>query len=562
MTNDLNNKDTHNSELENKIRRDLENLREEHVNNSENRQVGDLLRELGLRGEDSKARTTSIKISDKLFFDDQEVKETPAEISVADELATMVPSKEEVMDDVPVEHPVSQEVADVTDLSQTEAFQPKEEFEEPDLDATLIHQAIVPSSHPVDQKVELEETLVTDSLDDQEEQETPIPSRRSDVRHRKEQDRAAKKIVATVVLLVLFALAIAGVAGYSYIKSSLDPINAKATDYVQVEIPQGSTTHEIGQILVKKKLIKNATIFNYYAKLKSYNNFQSGFYNLSQNMSVDDLAKALQETGTATAQKPVAGKVLIVEGLTLEQIAKAVTDNVKTEKKGDKTPFKESDFLAIVKNPDFIKRMTTTYPKLFASLPAANSGVKYQLEGYLFPATYDYSSDMTVEQLAEKMIATMDEKMQPYYDQLAAKNLTVNELLTLASLVEKEGSTDEDRRNIAGVFYNRLNANMPLQSNIAILYAMGKLGEKTTLKEDATIDTNLNSPYNVYINLGLMPGPVDNPSLAAIDATLNQTKNNYLYFVADVTTGTVYYSTTLEEHNQKVEQYVNKKVNQ
>ncbi len=596
MTNDLNNKDTHNSELENKIRRDLENLREEHVNNSENRQVGDLLRELGLRGEDSKERTTSIKISDKLFFDDQEVNETPTEVSVADELATMAPSREEAIDDVPVEYPTAQEVADETDLSQTEAFQPKEEsemsaeakqgslvtrfahedlqedsavgasgqeeFEEPDLDATLIHQAIVPSSHQADQKVELEETLVTDSLDDQEDQEAPIPSRRSDVRHRKQQDRAAKKIVATVVLLVLFALAIAGVAGYSYIKSSLDPINAKATDYVQVEIPQGSTTHEIGQILVKKKLIKNATIFNYYAKLKSYNNFQSGFYNLSQNMSVDDLAKALQETGTATAQKPVAGKVLIVEGLTLEQIAKAVTDNVKTEKKGDKTPFKEADFLATVKNPDFIKRMTTTYPKLFASLPAANSGVKYQLEGYLFPATYDYSSDMTVEQLAEKMIATMDEKMQPYYDQLAAKNLTVNELLTLASLVEKEGSTDEDRRNIAGVFYNRLNANMPLQSNIAILYAMGKLGEKTTLKEDATIDTNLNSPYNVYINLGLMPGPVDNPSLAAIDATLNQTKNNYLYFVADVTTGTVYYSTTLEEHNQKVEQYVNKKVNQ
>lgn len=80
--------------------------------------------------------------------------------------------------------------------------------------------------------------------------------------------------------------------------------------------------------------------------------------------------------------------------------------------------------------------------------------------------------------------------------------------MTLASLVEKEGSTDDDRRQIASVFYNRLNSGMALQSNIAILYAMGKLGEKTTLAEDATIDTTINSPYNIYTNTGLMPGPV------------------------------------------------------
>ncbi|MGZ7236421.1 endolytic transglycosylase MltG, partial [Streptococcus pyogenes] len=91
--------------------------------------------------------------------------------------------------------------------------------------------------------------------------------------------------------------------------------------------------------------------------------------------------------------------------------------------------------------------------------------------------------------------------------------LNVNQLLTIASLVEKEGSTDVDRRNISSVFYNRLAIDMPLQSNIAILYAMGKLGEKTTLAEDAGIDTNINSPYNIYVHPGLMPGPVASPSL-------------------------------------------------
>ncbi|OLF48323.1 aminodeoxychorismate lyase [Streptococcus cuniculi] len=360
---------------------------------------------------------------------------------------------------------------------------------------------------------------------------------------------------------VILLLVITGISVCFYIKSSLEPVNTQATEMVQVEIPEGSSTKEIARILEKNHLIKNATVFNYYAKLKSYNNFQSGFYNLSQSMSVDELAKALQESGTPTAQEPVAGKVLVVEGLTIKQIARAITDNVHTADKEDKTPFTEEAFLETVQNEDFINRMVAAYPKLLGSLPAANSGVKYRLEGYLFPATYDYSTETTMEELIEQMLAAMDNRLQPYYEQLAAKGLNVNELLTLASLVEKEGSTDEDRRNIASVFFNRLNIGMPLQSNIAILYAMDKLGEKTTLKEDTTIDTNIASPYNIYVNTGLMPGPVDSPSLSAIEATFAPNKTNYYYFVADVTTGAVYFAQTGEEHNQNVEKYVNSKVN-
>ena len=279
-------------------------------------------------------------------------------------------------------------------------------------------------------------------------------------------------------------------------------------------------------------------------------------------MSVDDLAKALQESGTPAPVDPIAGKVLIIEGYTLEQIAQAVTDNAYTKDKDDKTKFSSEAFLETVKNPDFINQMVAKYPTLFASLPAADSGVKYQLEGYLFPATFDYSDETTIEELIEKMIAAMDANLQPYYGQLSSMGLTVNQLLTLASLVEKEGATDEDRRNIASVFYNRLNIDMPLQSNIAILYAMGKLGQETTLAEDAAIDTNIDSPYNIYLRTGLMPGPVDSPSLSAIQATLNPNETEYYYFVADVTTGTVYYSATIEEHNQNVENYVNSKLNQ
>ncbi|HEM5038479.1 TPA: endolytic transglycosylase MltG [Streptococcus suis] len=410
--------------------------------------------------------------------------------------------------------------------------------------------------------ISLEETIIAPKTTaivpevDKQMQETQ-PRRRTSKQRRKKQDNAAKRIVSVIMSIIVVAVLVTGVTGYMWVKSSLEPVNAKATEAIQVEIPEGSSTLEIGKILVDNKLIKNATIFNYYSKIKSYNNFQSGFYNLKQNMSVDDIAKALQESGTPTAQKEAAGKILIVEGYTLTQIAQAITDNTKTEDKNDKTPFTTEQFMATVTNQDFINRMVATYPKLFASLPAADSGVIYQLEGYLFPAVYEYSDETTIEELVEQMIAAMDNRLQPYYETITAKNLTVNEVLTLASLVEKEGSTDEDRRNIASVFFNRLNAAMPLQSNIAILYAQGKLGQETTLAEDAAIDTSIESPYNIYWTPGLMPGPVDSPSLSAIEAVINANTTDYLYFVADVTTGSVYFTNNIDEHNQNVAKYVN-----
>lgn len=409
------------------------------------------------------------------------------------------------------------------------------------LEATLIAPSVAVSKEPI--KVEESQ-----------------PRRRTHSKNkqkRKKQDRTAKRIVAVVMSLVVVFFLATCTFGFFWVKSSLEPINTEAKKTIQVEIPEGSSTKEIANILFENDLIKNATVFNYYSKIKSYNNYQSGFYNLSQSMSVDDLAKALQESGTPTAQEEPAGKVLIVEGYTLTQIANSVTLNAKTDDKTDKTPFTSEEFLATVTNQEFIDRMVATYPNLFASLPAADSGVIYRLEGYLFPAVYDYYDDTTIEDLVEQMISTTDARLQPYYEAIANKNLTVNEVLTLASLVEKEGSTDEDRRNIASVFFNRLNAEMPLQSNIAILYAQGKLGEETTLAEDTNIDTSIESPYNIYWRAGLMPGPVNSPSLSAIEAVLNENATDYYYFVADVTTGTVYFANTIEEHDQNVATYVN-----
>ena len=310
----------------------------------------------------------------------------------------------------------------------------------------------------------------------------------------------------------------------------------------------------------KAGVIKDARVFNYYTKFKNYSNFQSGYYNLQASMDLDKISKLLQKGGTTEPEKPALGKILITEGETIKQISNAVAKN-SVASKGDNssTPYTAESFMKTIQSADFIEKMVAKYPTLLANLPSKGKAT-YQLEGYLFPATYSYYKNTTVENLAEQMISTMNSYMSKYYDTISSKGMTVNEVLTLASLVEKEGSTDDDRRNIASVFYNRLNTGMALQSNIAILYAQGILGKKTTLAEDASIDTSINSPYNDYTNTSLMPGPVDSPSLSAIEATVNPASTNYYYFVADVTTGEVYYAETYDEHKANVEKYVNSKI--
>lgn len=372
-------------------------------------------------------------------------------------------------------------------------------------------------------------------------------------------NKLAKRISLYLITGIILLCLVAGVLGVTYVSSALKPVDKNDNSYVQVEIPSGSGNKLIGRILQKSGVIKNAQVFNFYSKFKNYTNFQSGYYNLQKSMSLDDIATELQKGGTAEPTKPALGKILITEGYTIKQIASAIEKNSAAKSKAS-TPFKASAFLKLVQNQDFIDKMVAKYPNLLGSLPDKSS-VKYQLEGYLFPATYNYYKETTLEELVEDMISTMDTNLSSLYSKIASKNMTVNEVLSMASLLEKEGSTDDDRRNISSVFYNRLDSGMPLQSNIAILYAMDKLGEKTTLAEDATVNTEIDSPFNIYVNTGLTPGPVDSPSLSAIKAAVSPASTDYLYFVADVKTGKVYYSQSYEEHNENVEKYINSQIN-
>ena len=388
--------------------------------------------------------------------------------------------------------------------------------------------------------------------------ELPRRSRRESVKPIKKKKKSRLKgcLVTTLVLLILFGAG--GFFGLSYAKSALQPVDPNSKQYVRVQIPDGANTQQIGSALEKSGVIKNGLVFTVYAKYKNYTELKSGYYNLQKSMSVEDVIKELQKGGTPEPQEVTLAELTIPEGYTLEQIAQTVG-----QLQGEfKEPMTAEAFMAKVQDETFIAQEVAKYPNLLESLPAKDSGVRYRLEGYLFPATYAIKESTTIESLIDNMLAAMDKNLYPHYAAIKEKNLTVNELLTIASLVEKEGAKTEDRKLIAGIFYNRLNQNMPLQSNIAILYAEGKLGQNISLADDAAIDTSIDSPYNVYTKVGLMPGPVDSPSLDAIESSINQTKSDYLYFVANVQDGKVYYATTREEHDRNVQEHINSKLHQ
>lgn len=389
--------------------------------------------------------------------------------------------------------------------------------------------------------------------------EEPI-SRSNRKQKRNKNNRRAGRIARNIIVFLILILSLAGFFGYRYVSDAVGAKDVNSTKFISVEIPENSGSSYIGQLLESAGVIKSGKVFNYYTKFKNISNLKSGYYNLQASMTMDEIIEALQKKGSDKPQEPSLGTVLVKEGYTIEQIAKAVEVNSSAKKgKNSSTGLKAKDFLKLMKDDAFITKMKAKYPTLLANLPNSTDA-KYVLEGYLFPATYNVHDDTTVESLAEEMLSTMDTYLSPYYATISSSNYNVNEILTLASLVEKEGATDDDRKNIASVFYNRLDSDMALQSNIAVLYALGKLGQETTLKEDATIDTNIDSPYNVYVHKGLMPGPVDSPSLSAIEAVINPSSTKYMYFVADVTTGEVYFAESYEEHQHNVETYINSKL--
>ena len=362
----------------------------------------------------------------------------------------------------------------------------------------------------------------------------------SKMQERKSEVKMVRKIVAIIAIVFVLIIGVVGLFGYNYVKGALKPLDPNATKTIAVEVPIGSSLSSISTLLEKKGVIKDARVFKYYAKFKNESQFQAGNYDLTQAMTFDELIESLK-TGKVY-RKPVF-TMTVPEGLTLEQIGKVI------EKK---TPYTQKEFMDLVTSDTFVQQMMANYPELVTEAVLADN-IRYDLEGYLFPATYSYYEEKpSLQAIVEEMIAAMNNVVKNYSDVLAEKQMSVHQLLTFASLLEEEATAQTDRETIASVFYNRINEGMPLQTDPTVLYALGDHKDRV-LYEDLEVD----NAYNTYKNKGLPPGPIAGAGKTSIEASLNPSQTDYFYFLADKE-GVNHFSKTYDEHLQKVEKYLRK----
>lgn len=359
---------------------------------------------------------------------------------------------------------------------------------------------------------------------------------------RKKETSIIKKIMKYFMIALLVIVLVGGFFTWNYIKGETQPVDTAQTELVSFEIEQGASVKEVSKALEEEGIIRNSKLFNFYLKFKNVSGFKSGLYHVSKSMTLDEIIAELSGQGKDKDQN--ATKVLIREGEQLTEIAKEVEKSTK---------YSAEDFMAKVQDEDFLRYLVQKFPKL---LTQSYNGyqVKYVLEGYLFPATYDMNDSKTLQMLITEMVAKTDEVMSKYYDKILASDYTLQEIMAMASLIEKEGTKLEDRKKISSVFHNRIKENMKLQTDVSVQYALGEHKEALSLS-----DLEVDSPYNLYQNYGVGPGPYNSPSEDAIVAAMEPAETDYLYFLADIKTKEIYYAKTYEEHLELKAKYIDNK---
>ena len=297
---------------------------------------------------------------------------------------------------------------------------------------------------------------------------------------------------------------------------------------IVVEIPQGATTSTISDILYKNKLIKNKTMFKISVKLSNKaQHFKAGKYLFNQTYSnkeiIEDISSGkIYNDGI---------KITIPEGSTSKEIVSILVG----QKLGN-----EESYEKLISNPkEFYNQFKFLKEEDITSL-----------EGFLYPSTYYFDENASEKEVLSVMLSQFN---KVYTDKLRDRQkelkMTIEQVVNLASIVEKEAVLDEDRPIIASVFYNRLKIGMPLQSDATIQYIFKERKKIVTYK-----DLEIDSPYNSYKNKGLPPTPIASPGIKSIEATLYPEKTEYLYFVAKMDGGNNY-STNYEDHLKYVKEY-------
>ncbi|WP_053367230.1 endolytic transglycosylase MltG [Bacillus sp. FJAT-27245] len=350
--------------------------------------------------------------------------------------------------------------------------------------------------------------------------------------------KIVRKIVLSISLACILLVGLIGGGGYLYVKSALEPVDPSSKEIKEVAIPIGSSVSGIAETLEKNGIIKNARIFKYYVKFNNESGFMAGDYKMTAAMSMPEIIKSLKTGKVVLKEKH---RLAVPEG---KQLAEIATLMAKVTGKTQEEVFQR------LNDREFVKGLMAKYPDLLTN-EIFGEKVKYPLEGYLFPATYPISKEnTTVDELVYEMLDKTQAMLSPYSKRMKEKKYTPHQLLTMASLIEEEASGKADRHKISSVFYNRIDAGMPLQTDPTVLYAQGKHKDRVLYK-----DLEVDSPYNTYKYTGLPPGPIANAGKMSIEAALNPEETDFYYFLASKD-GQVHFSKTLQEHNRLKAKYI------
>jgi len=336
-----------------------------------------------------------------------------------------------------------------------------------------------------------------------------------------------------IILIIIFVLIIITIGSYFYLTG---PVNSKDKKDIEVEIKNGTSSEKIGDILEEKGLIKNKTFFKLYLKFNKTKSLKASTYLLNKSMSLKEIIKTLEEGSNYNPNLVI---ITFKEGKRITDYAKLVES---------KTNNKYDDFINTVNDKNYISELISKY--WFLTDKVLDSNIYYPLEGYLAPETYHFDNkNVTVKEIIETMLKQEEKVLEKYKNKMKDDP---HYYMTMASIVELEGTNTENRKMIVGIFENRLKSGMNLGSDVTTYY-----GLQVAMTSDLTSEQfSSNNMYNTRNSnmIGKMPiGPICSPGSYSIDATINKTDNDYLYFVADKN-GKVYYTKTLAEHNKKIKE--------
>lgn len=344
--------------------------------------------------------------------------------------------------------------------------------------------------------------------------------------------KSVKIILGLIIFIILFI--IIGLVLYSYMLSAI----SSKSNIVKYKIEDGAYVYNVGADLEKKGIIRSALAYKIYVKLHNINDYKKGTYVLDKSYSTQKIVSILK--GDSYKQNGI--KITFKEGITIRSVAKAISKN---------TNITESRFYSKMEDKDYINSLINQY--WFLTEDINNKDIYYPLEGYLFPETYIFDEDVKVEDIIKRMLDETNKRFMPYKASFDSSKYSINEIVALASVIEKESVYEKDKKDISSVFYNRLSSNMSLGSDVTTYYAFKiELGKRDL----TTKELNTYNAYNTRgpnMNGKLPVGAISNFDISSLDAALNPNKTDYLYFVADKN-GKTHFTKTYEEHKKVIKE--------